>query len=101
MSNICIPENLLKELLVRLSAESLVRFKRVSKSWSALISSKEFSRMHLNVSLTEPKSPSKVIVRTFDIYEEESRKTFKLLTANFDSADDFLTTQQEAYHPLQ
>lgn len=103
-NNFFIPYHLLEEVLVRLPAELLLQLKLVSATWSALISSKGFSQKHLKYSRMAPEEDAqstKVIIRTFDIYEVEWRKSFKLLTTNLDSSVDFLRTGKEINHPLQ
>ncbi|XP_059450867.1 F-box protein CPR1-like [Corylus avellana] len=43
-----LPEDLLREILLRLPVKHLVRFRSVSKSWSALLKSRDFTTTHLN-----------------------------------------------------
>ncbi|KAL2932305.1 hypothetical protein RDABS01_037715, partial [Bienertia sinuspersici] len=45
-----LPEELMREILSRVSVKSLIRFKCVSKSWCNLINSKDFVELQLNKS---------------------------------------------------
>ena len=50
------------EILIRLPVESLLRFKRVSKAWRALISAPSFIQSHLQLSASKwDKKPSLLI----------------------------------------
>ena len=44
----CLPEDLVIDILLRLPVKPLVRFRLVSKSWSALLKSRNFTTTHLN-----------------------------------------------------
>ncbi|WMV45058.1 hypothetical protein MTR67_038443, partial [Solanum verrucosum] len=44
-----LPANLINKILLKLSGRSLVKFKRVSKSWLDLIFSPKFVKSHLNI----------------------------------------------------
>ncbi|KAL7218726.1 hypothetical protein ACSBR2_011909 [Camellia fascicularis] len=48
MSNTCIPEEVLIEILARLPVKSLLRFRSVCKSWYSLITNPSFITTHLN-----------------------------------------------------
>ncbi|CAI9109341.1 OLC1v1009145C1 [Oldenlandia corymbosa var. corymbosa] len=60
-----LPEDLLTEVLVRLSAESLWKLRRVSKSWRALIESKSFEKLHLIRGQSSPSQPDRALKLMF------------------------------------
>ncbi|XP_058745299.1 F-box/kelch-repeat protein At3g23880-like [Vicia villosa] len=45
-----LPEELIREILSRLSVKSLLQFKRVCKLWKTLISDSQFAKSHLQIS---------------------------------------------------
>ncbi|WMV59182.1 hypothetical protein MTR67_052567 [Solanum verrucosum] len=48
------PEDLIREILLRLPVKSLLRFKRICKNWYTLIKNPSFIREHLNFSKNNP-----------------------------------------------
>ncbi|KAL7101698.1 hypothetical protein ACP275_08G071100 [Erythranthe tilingii] len=53
ITNINLPEEIIEEIMYNLSIKSLLRFKRVSKSWLSTISSQAFIKEHLKRSIAE------------------------------------------------
>ncbi|GAB4843901.1 hypothetical protein Ancab_013865 [Ancistrocladus abbreviatus] len=63
-----LPENIIYEILTRLPASSLARFKSVCKEWNSLILSPQFAKSHLHQATTSsnPYSHARcALVRTF------------------------------------
>ncbi|GER28305.1 F-box family protein [Striga asiatica] len=58
------PDDIIAEILSRLPVKSLLRFKRVSKSWRALISGDQFVRDHLRISKDGPNFTGQKIITT-------------------------------------
>ncbi|KAI5660652.1 hypothetical protein M9H77_19975 [Catharanthus roseus] len=71
MSNSFIPEDLLLNILARLPVESLLRFRCISKSWAAIIDSKEFTKFHLNLSIKKQESHKFLFIKRWNIYAAE------------------------------
>ena len=61
-----LPDKVVREILYRLPAKSLIRFRCVSKSWNSLITSSAIIDSHLTQSLSHPSNSSKLIFRYFD-----------------------------------
>ena len=57
-----IPDEVLIEILQRLSVKSLIRLRCVSKSWKSLIATPAFIDSHLTHSLSLPSNSNKLIV---------------------------------------
>ena len=69
--NINIPLDLTVEILKKLPAKSLVRFKCVSKCWSSIISSrKDFIESIVTRSLTQPPRDAHLIEDLYDKTDE-------------------------------
>lgn len=68
-----IPEDVLLDVLSRLPAVSLVRFKCASKSWCALIDSSYLIQLHLKKSLNDIKSRKMLAVGKYHRRKEDNR----------------------------
>ncbi|EOA25847.1 hypothetical protein CARUB_v10019224mg, partial [Capsella rubella] len=77
-----IPEEVLIEILVRLPANSAMRFKCVSKHWSSLISSRYFTNLFFQVSLTKRER------RVFMFLSNNEHRCALLLSNNDDLKPD-------------
>ncbi|XP_019087384.1 PREDICTED: F-box/kelch-repeat protein At4g19930-like [Camelina sativa] len=81
-----IPFDLVIEILTRLPAKSLMRFKSVSKVWSSLIRSRTFTNRLIRVSSSAPR-----LYVTLSFLENSHRKT-KLLSSSSSPSSDITTT---------
>ncbi|XP_047340097.1 F-box protein CPR1-like [Impatiens glandulifera] len=65
-----LPDVILEEILCRLSVKCLLRFRCVSKSWFAIISSPNFAKLHLNRSV-QTKRNLRLFQRNNDLFREK------------------------------
>ncbi|XP_019240361.1 PREDICTED: F-box/kelch-repeat protein At3g06240-like [Nicotiana attenuata] len=61
-----LPAELITEILLRLPEDSLLRFRCVSKSWLALISSPEFVKAHLYISANNKDDTHRRLMMNFE-----------------------------------
>jgi F-box interacting protein len=61
-----LPNEVIAEILSRLSVKSVIRFRCVSKTWCSLISSPHFIATHLSRALSNPQYPSHLVLLHFD-----------------------------------
>lgn len=107
-----LPEDLVEAVLARLPVQSVIKLRRVSKSWRALIDSPEFSKLHLSLGGSS-RSHKKLILGTRRVHPDESlthlkqgriRYYTRILVTDFDSPDKALTSMLELpdpFRPLQ
>lgn len=82
-----IPEDLIRDILLRVPSETLVGLKSVCKSWLALISSPNFAKSHLAITASQEKEVLH-IVRTY-VNENKSISLINLRTQQFLSTPHF------------
>ncbi|XP_047339600.1 putative F-box protein At2g02030 [Impatiens glandulifera] len=66
-----LPNEILEEILCRLSVKCLLRFRCVSKSWFAVISSPNFVKLHLNRSVQTKRNLRLIRQNKFDLFRED------------------------------
>ncbi|XP_062162112.1 F-box/kelch-repeat protein At3g06240-like [Alnus glutinosa] len=72
MSN-SLPNEVVAEILSRLSVKSVIRFRCVSKTWCSLISSPHFIATYLSRALSIPQYPSNLVFHHFDYRLKKDR----------------------------
>ncbi|CAI9772000.1 unnamed protein product [Fraxinus pennsylvanica] len=87
-----VSDDVLLDLLSRLPVVSLVRFRCVSKSWSALIDSSYLAQLHLNKSLNDIKSRKMLAVRRVCDWNNVGRDIFYAIS--FDLGFKFSDVQE-------
>lgn len=81
-----IPEEILREIIVRLPVRSLLRFTSVCKSWYSIIINPSFISLHLNRTLANRKSnDDKLLLR---VYTNNDRKEHYFLLSDDDKFGD-------------
>ncbi|KAL9319034.1 hypothetical protein ACSQ67_015551 [Phaseolus vulgaris] len=97
--NSCVlPQDMLMEILCRLSVKDLLRLKRVSKGWNHLISDSTFVKLHLQRS-----SKNTHILLTFHDYFYTKRRNFAIVCPVQDLLDNpnsTLETLSHKYRPF-
>ncbi|CAI9117831.1 OLC1v1019316C1 [Oldenlandia corymbosa var. corymbosa] len=76
-----LPEELIQEILLRLPAKSMGKFKCVSKSWLSLISSKEFIKTHLAIASRRDDYEHHSLI--FSVYPQHFNDYFRSCLVNF------------------
>jgi F-box interacting protein len=85
-----LPDEVVLEILHRLPAKSLIRFRCVSKSWNSLITSPAFITSHLTQSLSHHSNSNTKIVRYCTTYPHiEHYKLFLDENDSFDQTQEF------------
>ncbi|KAF3646912.1 putative early light-induced protein, chloroplastic-like [Capsicum annuum] len=96
-----LPTELVTEILARLTVKSLLKFKCVSKSWRALISSPEFVKTHLIVCAHQ----RVVLTEVRDLYSfhdvQYILKDYSLNTLRNDPVTEALDLYYPMYNPQQ
>ncbi|XP_047339525.1 F-box protein CPR1-like [Impatiens glandulifera] len=88
-----LPDVILEEIFCRLSVKCLLRFRCVSKSWLAIISSPNFAKLHLNRSI-QTKRNLRLFQRNNDLWNND------LFREDFDSLGNVLQTVKVDSIPL-
>ncbi|XP_021724185.1 F-box protein CPR30-like [Chenopodium quinoa] len=92
-----IPEGIiLSEILPRLPAKTLVRFKSVSREWNAIISSTQFAETHL----THLSSRSVLTLDYYSNFEALDYEDFNFVFSRFGRNTHFIASDKSKYAPF-
>jgi F-box interacting protein len=92
-----LPNEVIAEILSRLSVKSVIRFRGVSKTWCSLISSPHFIATHLSRALSNPQYPSRLVLLHFDYRLKKDlspAKRIRLLSLDPEIQERSLVTEQ-------
>ncbi|OWM86905.1 F-box protein At3g07870-like isoform X2 [Punica granatum] len=90
-----LPPEILTEILARLPAKSLLRFRSVSRSWNSLIRSPPFIALHLSRSIATGDSSSSILLRHYSLNRRRELNTV------FHDGPGSLVVEQELDFPIR
>ncbi|GJM89600.1 hypothetical protein PR202_ga05808 [Eleusine coracana subsp. coracana] len=98
-SSAVLPDEILKAVFLLLPVKSVLRFRAVCRSWAALLSSDEFSNLHMAAQTKDSPTPPKLLFvsptanfAATAVYSCSLSSSSSSPTANFDAADQLLFT---------